>query len=276
MKFANGNSSLVVGSRVLCTLPHAGLGTIVDIHGIQSGGQPGGAEFDVVFDNGHVVLCVPESIVRGANWRVSDAVHTPAQIEAARWHAAEVGRRRRAERDAAREAHELAVATLRTHPAHGELVQGKDASGKLATANIRKQLLAAYPSTRFRVRTTGRGELAIAWTDGPTAAQLQPITSRHLDGSGADTPAGFEDVPNPWAEVFGAVRSVTIARTASPALLARAIEAVFSAYSFQLRGVWRPTAEDVATGHAWGVDAPGTGSNLQELIERATATMEGE
>lgn len=274
MKFANGTSSLVVGSRVLCMLPHAGIGTIVTIHGEQSGGAPHGAAFDVVFDNGHVALGVPEATVRSVQWRVSDAVYTASQIEAVRCHAAEVGRRRRAERDAASEAHELAVASLRAHPAYSGLTQGKDATGKLAATNLRRQLLAAYPGTRFRVRTAGSGELSVTWKDGPTTAQLQPIISRYLAGAGA--PDGFEFVPNPWTEVFGAVRRISTTRTASPALIGRAIEAVFAAYSSQLREVWRPSAEDVITGHAWGVGVPGTGSNLQELIEQAAAAMEGE
>lgn len=276
MKLANGASSLVVGSRVLFSQSHAGLATIVAIHGTQNGGQPGGAEFDVVFDNGHVALCVPESIVRGPHWRVSTAVHTPTQIETAKWHAAEVGRRRRAESDAVRADHDQAVATLRTNPVHAALTQGADATGKVAAINIRKQLVTSYPATRFRVRLARKGALAIAWTDGPTATQLLPITTRHLDGIGADTPAAFECVPNPWAEVFGAIRSVATHRSTSPALLERAIAAVFTACEAQLRGSWRPTPEDVTTGHAWGVDVPGTGSNLQQLIERAAAAMEGE
>jgi len=286
MKIANRGSTLVVGSRVYCALAHAGNGTVVAIHGDQSPesvsapvgfvSAGGSAEFDVVFDNGHVSLSVPEAIVRGAQWRIDGEVFSSEQIEAAKAHAVDVGVRLREQRDAANEAHEQSVAALQADPTHAALSQGDDYSGRLAGANIRRELAKAFPRARFHVRKFRHGSLTVSWVDGPTAAQVEAITGRHLDGHFDSMADCYRHVPNPWAEVFGGARFITTSRTPSPALVARAIDRVFTTYASSLIGTRRPNPEDVKTGHTWATEVPGTNANLQELIYTTAATLEGE
>ena len=65
--------TIIVGTRINCVLRHAGRGIVYAIHGEQrpdtvscAGGvshRGGSATFDVVFENGHQSLKLPECII---------------------------------------------------------------------------------------------------------------------------------------------------------------------------------------------------------------------
>ena len=86
--------TLVIGTRVYCALHYCGAGIVYAIHGEQrpdtvqtfmggAGVSGGSARVDVVFANGHQARAVPESIVRGIQWRISDEVASADEIAAA-------------------------------------------------------------------------------------------------------------------------------------------------------------------------------------------------
>ena len=92
--------TIIVGTRINCVLRHAGRGIVYAIHGEQrpdtvshAGGvfhRGGSATFDVVFDNGHKSLNLPECIIRGVQWSILPGIATDKEIAEALAYAAHV------------------------------------------------------------------------------------------------------------------------------------------------------------------------------------------
>ena len=134
---ATSTQTLVVGTRVQCALHCCGAGIVYAIHGEQSpdtvrtfmggaGVSGGSARVDVVFANGHQAHQVPEAIVRGIQWRISDEVASAEMIAAALAHAACVQAHKRAVEDAAKAAYAAEVVRLQGAAEFAHLAQGDD------------------------------------------------------------------------------------------------------------------------------------------------------
>ena len=187
---ATSTQTLVVGTRVQCALHYCGAGIVYAIHGEQSldtvrtfmggaGVSGGSARVDVVFANGHQAHQVPEAIVRGIQWRISDEVASAEMIAAALAHAACVQAQKRAVEDAAKAAYAAEVVRLQGAAEFAHLAQGDDRySGTLAAANIRTELRRAFPGVKFSVRKSGHGTVNVRWTDGPTEAELKALREK--------------------------------------------------------------------------------------------------
>ena len=278
---ASGTSGLVVGQRVSTNLYCRGMGTIAAIHGEQApsscGSMLGGvvrmggrATFDIVFDNGAQSVGLPETILRGVQWRIYEDVigaDELAERVAAAEDYAEAKRREKAEADAA---FALAVATLRVSPDFAFLVPGD-----CAAKNIRRHLKHAFPGVKFSV-TTARGvsSVRIRWQDGPTIAAVDAVVDRYAAGSFDGMTDGYNYERSPWTEVFGSERYINTSREHSDALIEHAINEAFATQAVNLQGIERPTVVAYRSGALWsvavctslvGVD------DLQHLINRLTA-----
>lgn len=277
--------TLVIGTRVSCALHYCGAGIVYAIYGEQrpdtvrtfmggAGVSGGSARVDVVFANGHQARAVPESIVRGIQWRISDEVASADEIAAALAHAACVQAQKRAAEDAAKAAHAAEVARLQAAPEFAHLAQGDDRySGKLAAANVRTELRRAFPGVKFSVRKSSHGTVNVRWTDGPTAAEVQDIASKYKRGHFNGMEDIYEDERPAWCEVFGGAEYVFYEREESDALIARAIEQVCAEYAGNLNGMERPTVEAYRAGRLFYAYVPGLNDDLQALIRRAAVEL---
>ena len=277
--------TLVIGTRVYCALHYCGAGIVYAIHGEQrpdtvrtfmggAGVSGGSARVDVVFANGHQARAVPEAIVRGIQWRISDEVASADEIAAALAHAACVQAQKRAAEDAARAAYAAEVARLQGAPEFAHLAQGDDRySGRLAASNVRTELRRAFPGVKFSVRKSRHGTVNVRWTDGPTAAEVQDIASKYKRGHFNGMEDIYEDERPAWCEVFGGAEYVFCERDESDALITQAIEQVCTEYAGNLDGMERPTVEAYRAGRFFYTYMPGLNDDLQALIRRAAVEL---
>lgn len=214
---AKGKAPLVVGQRVHSILYGGRDGVIVAIHGEQrpdSVGTIGGfishggnAEFDIVFDNGTQSKRLPESILHGVQWRISDEVWTEDQVKQALLRAADYVIRKEIEGKSAAEAFAAEIERLKAEHPHLKPVTESNKGGvTVAADNLRKHLKHLYPGVKFSVRSksyTGGTSIYIEWTGGPTSAEVRAIGDKFKLGSFDAMTDGYEYKKSPWTETFG-------------------------------------------------------------------------
>lgn len=278
-------SPIAIGTRVRTNLYGRGYGTVFAIHGEQApetvqtiGGiiaMGGRATFDIVFDCGSMSKQLPECILRGVQWRVLDETIDAAVIAAAVAFAEAESARRTTQATVAKQRFADETNRLRADPRFTRLIQGDDASsGKLAAKNVRLQLHDAFPETKFSVRVRDHGSIDIAWTDGPTTAQVKLIATAHEGGRFDGMADIYEHKATPWTRVFGGSEYIFLARTASDRLLTTSIAAVFAdnAGNFIGSGI-TATAADYR--RLFSVTIPGLDCSLELEIRKAAATTTG-
>lgn len=211
-----------VGQRVYSGLYGGRNGIVVAIHGEQRpstirqlGGcitMGGNASYDVAFDNGTFSPQIPESIVRGIQWEISDEVATADEIVSAVQFCklSDAKRKETEEAHAERRAAER-IDHKKNNPhliAEGSKEAEKLRGGSLAAANIRKELKRAWPGFKFSV-TSDHNAVNIKWENGPTVAQVEAIANRHEMGSfdGMDDCYHYSQ-ERTFADVFGGVQYV--------------------------------------------------------------------
>lgn len=215
-----------IGTMVSTVLYNRGRGYVRDIHGCQRPDTSrslagrvlmtgGSAAFDIVFEDGHVSMNLPEAIIRGVQWRVysraegfADAAHLDALASNARAIAA----RRQEDADRAAAAFEAERAALDADPAYAALIRGNTGDGVLAARNMRLLLKAAFPGVTFSVRKADYGTIRVSWTDGPQHEAVEAIVLRFKTGRfDSQTDYAYEE-RTPWTVLFGHARYVFTAR----------------------------------------------------------------
>lgn len=178
---------ITIGTRVHSILYGGRDGTVVAIHGearpetiitfpgLVTGGN---AEYDIIWDSRARSMRIPESIIRGVQWRLLDQPPVPQdQIEIILQQAA-----------AKDEADRIAAEQKRIDKAkrrqefidqHPELEVGE--GYKIAAKNLRKQLRAAFPTTKFSVRSD-YNSIRVEWEAGPTEESVMEITRNYKAG----------------------------------------------------------------------------------------------
>lgn len=116
-------------------------------------------------------------------------------------------------------------------------------SGRLAGKNIRAQLRAAFPGHCIAVHSPRRGQLTVAWQDGPTVDDVRAIVAIYQRSPPADRPEGA-DQHTAWTNAFGGVDLLQLTRSLSASLVDQAIEIAFARHATALVGVDRPLADD--------------------------------
>ena len=278
---------VVVGSRVVCALHYCGAGIVFAVHGESRpsavrvvmddvGVQGGSARYDVVFDNGSISYQVPESILRGLQWTLSDEVASAEDIAAALAHSAIVTAQSEAATQQRQSAHAATIAQYKTDPAYKHLSQGDDCySGKLAAKNIRAALRQTFKGVKFSVRVESYGSVGVRWEDGPTAAAIEEVTGKYQAGSFNGMEDIYEYEPSAWNEIFGGAKFLSVNRSYSVELIEKAITETFRQDADTMKGVVVPTVEDYVEGRLWYISVPGRNYNLQSLIFQTLGTMAG-
>ena len=276
-------ATLALGQRVHCILYGGRDGTIVAIHGTQSPAtvrehgimvSGGSATFDIVWDDDTESHRTPEAIIRCVQWRIYDDIVSAAEIAAAKSRAALHRIQAEAAKQQAAQRRQQERAALPA--AHPTLEVGTDShSGTLAARNIRRQLKAAFPTTKFSVRKTHHGSLTISWTDGPTSKQVNAITAPYQTGNFD----GMEDIykddkNNVWPDVFGGARYIFNSRNHSDALIAQAIDSVWQRWVRDSDNLPKPTPADHTAGRTWNIRIPAyCNDEAATLINEALATL---
>lgn len=215
---------LVIGQRVTCALHWAGPGIVVAIHGPQTpdtvkslgGGcvvMGGTATFDVAFTSGHLSKQVPESILRGIQWTISDDVAAAEEITRALWACNDAEQKRATAAEEAATRREVQRAAIPAeHPDLERRDTSKKSSHAMAAANIRRELRRAFPAVKFSVTSdsfSGGNSVDIHWTDGPTTDQVKAITGKYEEGSfDGMTDSYTYDHDNVFPEIFGGAKYV--------------------------------------------------------------------
>jgi len=244
--------NLEVGTRVHSALYGGRDGIIFGINGEQrpetirqmGGGcmvTGGSATIDVVFAKGTISRGIPESIIRGVQWRISDG---PLASEDEIQHALAFAQleSRRAERQVKEEAaakEEARQAFLAAHPELTPVDPESYNSLTVGSKNIRRELKDAFPETKFSVRSrsySGGCSIDVNWTDGPTSEEVEKITSKYQEGHFN----GMEDIyeyssTNVWPDVFGGAKYVMWNRQYSKEAYLQAVAAVEKEYDIKLK-----------------------------------------
>lgn len=224
-------ATLIVGQRLHCILYGGRDGIIYEIRGDQTPATigslsgcvrfGGSAHFQIVFDDGTRSHMVPESIVRGVQWHIYEAVATPDEIKEALTYAdAEHIRRGAEEQIQCEQRQNRRAQAIAAHPHLEHVAKDGYASAKLAAKNIRTELKRAFPGHKFSVRSstyTGGDSVDIHWDLGPTEKEVEAITGKYQEGSFN----GMEDIyetdhEKVWPDVFGGAKYVHESRSENP------------------------------------------------------------
>lgn len=272
-----------IGSRVHCALYGGNDGIVYRITGEQTpnnvrslgGGcvvMGGSAYLDVVFEDGHKSN-VPESIVRGVQWKRLEGIATEQEI----LDALEYARKTQADKEekAKKDQAAFKAEVERIKATYPKLIQGGDCV--TAAKNIRTELKQAFPSVKFSVKTekySGGNSVNIYWTDGPTDKQVKEIVDKYQEGHFDGMIDCYEYSRSPWTDVFGGSRYVSTNRSFSDKLVTRAIVKIAEEYG--INGI--PTVEDYTKGQAYGSPFPDNGPcdhywTWQSLINRTAGEI---
>jgi len=159
--------------------------------------------------------------------------------------------------------------------AYPHLIRASENTSSLiaATKNIRIELKAAFPGIKFSVKSerfSMGNAIRISWTDGPTSAQVEEITSRYEAGDFD----GMTDCYNyrkdhAWTDAFGSGKYITMSREYSPALVQRAIDFLWEKYQPEVAKI---STDDYFAGRAWSIEIIKGGyisdTNAQSQVHR--------
>ncbi|WP_440569457.1 LPD29 domain-containing protein [Stenotrophomonas sp. STK17_22] len=262
-----------VGQVIYTNLYSRGYGVVVATKGKQSC-EPGAtpqdrATFDIVFrSTGQQSKQLPESILRGVQWKVFSEVATAAEVQALVFQAEQYAEQQAYDAASEQARHALAVAQLRVDPAYEYLEQTAEAGchSKLAVRNIRKALKAAFPKVKFSVRSD-YSAARVRWTDGPTVAAVDDVVKRFKAGNFDGMTDCYEYSRSPFGDVFGSIQYTFTSREYSDSLIQHAIHQAFIRHAEDLAGVDSASVADFRNGRLSRiyVELP-RAADLQQLV----------
>jgi hypothetical protein len=223
MQEAVNPSILSVGVRVHSILHGGRDGVIFDVHGEQSPSTVrdlgmivvgGSATFDVVFSNGTESRQIPESIVRGVQWRILPEQASADEIRAMRNFAAAEAMRKEQAQAEANARFRAEVAALRINPEYAHLQQTPALGGgtRLVAANIRAELKRSFNGAKFSVTSKG-STVRVRFTEDTvfdTVIALKKMFARFEEGSFDGMSDLYTHHTAPFNSVFGGVKYVFV------------------------------------------------------------------
>ncbi len=219
--------NIEIGQRIYSGLYGRRNGIVYAIHGKQAPAsvgslsgivQHGGsAEFDIVFGNGSISRRLPECILRGVQWEIYDDIATQEEIAEAIRNAEYV----EAEKDTQiKKDNERRIQEREDYRRNNQHLTTKEqkpdfSPGRLAAANMRKELKKSFPGIKFSVRSTFN-KVTVNWNDGPIVADVEKICGRYQAGHFDGMIDCYErDNDNTFSDVFGDPRYVFCGRNIS-------------------------------------------------------------
>lgn len=191
----------------------------------------------------------------GSRWVVADDHVAPDVLDILRAGVAAKEAADKARTSSAEQAFAQAVEKIKADNPH--LTQGRGPT--IAAKNIRTEMKGAFPGVTFSVRTSkysGGNSINIAWTDGPTLAQVEKIANKYAGGRFDGMTDSYEYKDSPWTEVFGEAKYVFCERSYSD----KTVLAVARLVRAHLGGI-EETPEEIADawrrGECWRVKQSG-------------------
>lgn len=219
--------TLKVGQKVCCGLYGGMYGVISKIDGEQRpetirtfGGiaQMGGnAHFTVIFED-HISTYIPECVIKGVQWDISNEILTADQIAQVEKNTyAKIAEKKRIE-DEERAAVEKQKSELpRLHP---ELtpycMAGRLWGATLGAKNMRTEFKAKFPGVKFSVnarRFAGGDSIDVEWTGGPQIEEVREITRKYEEGRFDGMTDSYDYKKNDaWTDIFGGTKYLHLQR----------------------------------------------------------------
>jgi hypothetical protein len=195
--------------------------TIQHFGGVSMGGN---AQFRIAFKD-HFSY-VPESIIRGVQWYLSDTITPEAIPDAIKATEAAIQAKKDEERKAAEARSGRKEALPAEYPYLIPLKPGEYNDPTHAAKNIRAELKHHFPGIKFSVKTdkySGGNSIGINWTDGPTASEINSLVGKYREGdfNGMDDIYEFNR-ENVFPAVFGGAKYISGNRHESPELITEA------------------------------------------------------
>lgn len=191
----------------------------------------GGANFDIVFDNGTTSRGLPECILRGVQWRIYEDIVSAAEIADMLKFAAAEDERKKFEATVAAQKFAADVEALRSDPRYAKLTKAdnKHGGGKLVAANLRVELKAAFAGVKFSIRSD-YNSVRIAWLDGPTTDEVKAFTGKYEAGHFDGMDDSYHYRKSPFTEVYGSAQYVFENRSHSVAAMKAAAHVIQKKY----------------------------------------------
>lgn len=252
-----------VGHRVYNKHQHE-RGTITAIHGEQSPDTcdnisgslftGGGADFDIILDDGTQILRLPESFVRESYaWEALIDEPRADELELARLKKKVADRKaeEQKQKEIAAAAYQADKDKLKAERTDMLIVADTTWDDLVVGAkNIRTELKQAFPGIKFSVKTerfSGGDSIDVRWTDGPTTKKVDEIISKYQAWSFDAMTDSSSYNPSPWTDLFGEARFVKSNRNYSDDMVAKAIEIVVKKWAGPDDEV--PTVDDYRKGN---------------------------
>lgn len=237
-----------VGQLVYTGLYGLGNGVVSAIYGEQSpatskvhfGGvmvSGGKAEFDILFECGSETKRLSECVLRGVQWRIFDEVRGTEEIERLRELVIATQTKASEDKALADAAYALKKVQVAEDPKYHLLEKIGNSSrthAAVVAKNMRVELKASHPATKFSVRKTGYDSITVTWTDGPTIDQVRDIIGKYKTGYYNMHDDIHESKSTPFTDIFGGVDYLNFSRDYSEELTQKAINALRKKYGLEI------------------------------------------
>jgi hypothetical protein len=185
-----------------------------------------GLVVDVALEGGQVWRAVRTSEFKDGWFSLNAKMHGAPYLAELAMGAALAKSKDTSAKELAKQAHAQALIDLAAQFPQLKRAENTHAGGKLAAANMRVLLKAAFKGVKFSVTST-YSSARIVWTDGPTDAQVQAVIGR-FDIGASDTQSDyFYTVDTAFSQLFGGVQYMTTRREETDALIQEAIDKAF-------------------------------------------------
>jgi len=186
----------------------------------------GRAYVDVVFDE-YGSRMIPEAIIRGVQWEISEQFVSPDEILSMLSHAAIIqAQKQDKEKKEAEERNEIRACLPVRNPLLIPVKNSGKSSHAMGAKNLKIELERFFKGVKFSVRSesySGGDSIHVSWVDGPLTEDVEKISSKYQEGHFD----GMEDIynydkSNVWPDVFGGAKYVSESRRESRSLVTQA------------------------------------------------------
>lgn len=187
---------------------------------------------------------IPVEIVTSLPYRVHDGLATDEEVAAVRAQLAVYQAEQKAKADKTTKSRAAERERLLAQYPHLLRPSEHESTLTCAAKNIRTLLKAAFPRTKFTVRTerySGGNSINVGWTDGPTTSEVKAITDRFQGGDFDGMTDSYDYRHSVWGNLFGEGHYVFENRAHSTAALLAVCTAILASGNVS-RSDWTPEA----------------------------------
>jgi hypothetical protein len=182
---------------------------------------------DVTLESGIVWRAIRASEFKDGSFSLDAKLHGAPYMAELAARVAAIKANASASKEIAATAHAKALADLAAQYPQLKRAENTYAGGKLAAANMRILLKAAFSGCKFSV-TSDYKSVRVNWTDGPSDKQVNEVVGRFDIGASDSQSDYFYTVSTAFSQLFGGVQYLTTRREVSDSLVQVAIDRLYS------------------------------------------------